>query len=244
MSERFSNIYEDSSRADAYSQLEFPGTYFLAYRDLPAIINAHVSGGSALDFGCGTGRSTRFLNGLGFNTVGVDISEQMIRKARETDPEGEYFTVGEDNLQQLHGRQFDLVLCTFTFDNIPAEKKASRFQALNGMLKRSGFIVNLVSSPQIYVHEWASFSTIDFPENKDATDGETVHIIMLDVDDRRPVEDILCSHRAYSELYDQANLTAIETHRPTGRASDNINWVNETTVAPWTIYVLRPNNAE
>ena len=148
MNERFSNIYEDSSRADAYSQLEFPGTYFLAYRDLPAIINAHVSGRQALDFGCGTGRSTRFLGGLGFKAVGVDISEQMIRKARERDPVCEYLTVGEGNLQQLHGRQFDLAFCAFTFDNIPGDKKARCFQALNGVLKQSGFIVNLVPLPR------------------------------------------------------------------------------------------------
>ena len=31
----FSNVYEDAKRAEAYSKLEFPGTYYLAYRDLP-----------------------------------------------------------------------------------------------------------------------------------------------------------------------------------------------------------------
>ncbi|MEE8632751.1 MAG: class I SAM-dependent methyltransferase, partial [Candidatus Bathyarchaeia archaeon] len=60
----FSNVYEDSERAEAYSKLEFPGTYYLAYRDLPKIISDHVKGREALDFGCGTGRSTRFLKRL------------------------------------------------------------------------------------------------------------------------------------------------------------------------------------
>jgi hypothetical protein len=31
----FRNVYEDSKRADAYAKMEFPGTYYLAYRDLP-----------------------------------------------------------------------------------------------------------------------------------------------------------------------------------------------------------------
>ena len=39
----FANVYEDSERAEAYAELEFPGTYFLAYRDLPQIINEQVS---------------------------------------------------------------------------------------------------------------------------------------------------------------------------------------------------------
>lgn len=77
------NCYEDARRADAYAKLEFPGTYYLAYRDLPEIIGNHVRGSRAIDFGCGTGRSTRFLRQHGFDAVGVDIAQDMIRKARE-----------------------------------------------------------------------------------------------------------------------------------------------------------------
>jgi hypothetical protein len=29
------NTYEDTMRASAYAELEFPGTYYLAYRDFP-----------------------------------------------------------------------------------------------------------------------------------------------------------------------------------------------------------------
>ncbi len=36
-----------------------------------------------LDLGCGTGEHSRFLNSLGCETVGVDRSETMIRKAKE-----------------------------------------------------------------------------------------------------------------------------------------------------------------
>ena len=49
----FSNVYDDTERAKAYAALEFPGTYYLAYRDLPAIIAQYVAGREALDFGCG-----------------------------------------------------------------------------------------------------------------------------------------------------------------------------------------------
>jgi predicted TPR repeat methyltransferase len=54
----------------------------LAYRDLPRIISEHVKGRKAIDFGCGAGRSTRFLRRIGFDVVGVDIAEDMIKKAR------------------------------------------------------------------------------------------------------------------------------------------------------------------
>ena len=76
----FSNAYEDAERAEAYAKLEFPGTYYLAFRDLPEIISQHVNGKKAMDFGCGTGRSTRFLTELGFDSVGVDISADMLKE--------------------------------------------------------------------------------------------------------------------------------------------------------------------
>ena len=86
----FRNTYEDANYAAAYAAMEFPGTYALAFRDLPEILARHVRGRRALDFGCGAGRSTRFLSRLGFDAVGVDISPEMIRLAREADPAGAY----------------------------------------------------------------------------------------------------------------------------------------------------------
>jgi hypothetical protein len=98
--------------------------------------------------------------------------------------------------------------------------------------------VNLVSSPEIYVHEWASFSTKDFPANRTARSGDKVLIVMLDVEDRRPVEDILWTDEDYREAYRRAGLGGVATHRPLGTARDPAPWVTETTVSPWAIYVL------
>jgi SAM-dependent methyltransferase len=239
MSLEFSNVYEDERRADSYAELGFPGTYYLAYRDLPEIIERHVDGRKAVDFGCGTGRSTRFLRDLGFDVIGVDISESMLEKANELDPEGDYRLVPDGTLPGLEPESVDLVLSVFTFDNIPAmEHKIALFQALGGLLVRDGRIVNLVSAPEIYLHEWASFSTRDFPENRAAVSGQEVRIVMLDVDDDRPVSDILCTGEDYRNVYDQAGLSAEATYRPLGRPEDPFDWVSEMTISPWAIYVL------
>lgn len=235
----FSNAYGDEQRAKAYATLEFPGTYSLAFRDLPRIISAHSKGTRALDFGCGTGRSTRFLKGLGFETVGVDISETMLAEARSRDPQGDYRLVTNDGPTDLPDNSFDIVLSAFTFDNIPTmERKVTLFHQLGRVLKSTGRIINLVSSPEIYTHEWASFSTKEYPENRVAKAGDVVRIIMTDVGDRRPIEDIIWPDDAYRETYAQAGLTILETHRPLATGDEPIQWVNETTVAPWVIYVL------
>ena len=239
MSPEFSNVYEDERRAESYAELGFPGTYYLAYRDIPAIIQRHVDGRRALDFGCGTGRSTRFLRELGFDVIGVDTSESMLERARELNPDGDYRLVPDGALPGLEPASFDLVLSVFTFDNIPAlEHKLTLFRALGGLLAPDGLIVNLVSAPEIYLHEWASFSTRDFPENRVAVSGQEVRIVMLDVDDDRPVTDILCSGEDYLRVYEQAGLTAEATYRPLGRPEDPFGWVSEMTISPWVIYVL------
>jgi SAM-dependent methyltransferase len=239
MSAGFFNIYEDKGRADAYANLEFPGTYYLAYRDLPAILGEHVQGRKALDFGCGAGRSTRFLRKLGFEAVGVDISEHMLARARELDPQGEYRLVPDGDLGGLAPDSYDLVLSAFTFDNIPTvAKKVALFRSLRSLLAAGGRIVSLVSSPDIYVNEWASFTTKAFPQNRKAQSGDKVLIVMLDVEDRRPVEDILWTDEAYSEVYKQVGLVPLKTYRPLAKQTEAYSWVSETTIAPWVIYVL------
>jgi SAM-dependent methyltransferase len=236
----FFNTWGDAKRAEAYSKLEFPGTYYLAYRDLPEIILEHVRGRKALDFGCGTGRSTRFLQRLGFNAVGVDIAEDMIKKAREIDPRGDYRLIENAGLSQFENGAYDLVLSVFTFDNIPTMgKKVEIFKEIKGLLKNDGKMVNLVSSPEIYTHEWASFSTKDFPENKHAKSGEKVKIIVTDLDDRRPVEDVVWADEYYRKVFKKAELELVKTYKPLAREDEPYRWVNETRIAPWVIYVLK-----
>jgi len=236
----FFNVYEDAKRAEAYSRLEFPGTYYLAYRDLPEIIFEHVKGRIAIDFGCGAGRSTRFLQKLGFSVVGVDISEDMIKKARELDSKGDYRLTKDDDLSQFQDHAYDLVLSVFTFDNIPTmDNKVRIFRELGSLLKNEGRIISVVSSPEIYVHEWASFSTEAFPENKRAKSGDVVRIVQTDIEDKRPVEDIIWTDEYYQETYKKAGLELVKTYKPLAKENEPFKWINETRIAPWVIYVLR-----
>jgi SAM-dependent methyltransferase len=234
----FSNVYEDEDRARSYARLEFPGTYYLAYRDLPLLIGEKRSG-AALDFGCGASRSTRFLRRNGFTATGVDISPEMLRMAREIDPSGDYRLIGDCDLSTLEPRAYDVILSAFTFDNIPTgEKKLRALKGLRGLLKNEGRMLNLVSSPEIYKHEWASFTTKDFPENLTAHTGDEVRIVMTDVEDRRPVVDVIWYDEDYRSLYAEAGLKVVRAHGPLGKADEPYPWVSEIAIPPWTVYVL------
>ncbi|MDH5805669.1 MAG: hypothetical protein OEZ54_10875, partial [Gemmatimonadota bacterium] len=135
---------------------------------------------------------------------------------------------------------YDLVLSTFTFDNVETmDHKVSLFTTLGGLVKPdTGRVVNLVSAPEIYQNEWASFTTKEFPENRSARSGEKVRIVMLDVPDRRPVEDVVCTDESYREVYARAGIELLETYRPLGDSDDPYRWVSETEISPWAIYVL------
>lgn len=234
------NVYDDAERAEAYAGLEFPGTYYLAYRDLPEVFGRFITGRLALDFGCGTGRSTRFLKRLGFEAIGVDISSSMIVQAKKFDPAGIYLLVEEGDFTALEPKSFDLVLSAFAFDNIPdVEKRAALLTRLRSLLSEEGRIVILGSTPDIYLHEWASFTTEAFPENARAASGKPVRIVMKDVADSRPVTDLLWHHEDYLQLFATSKLDLVARLNPLGQEAEPYEWISETSVAPWVIYVLK-----
>lgn len=239
MTEPFPNAYTDAARASAYADLEFAGTYWLAFRDIPDLITRHVTGRAALDFGCGAGRSSRFLQSLGFTTVGVDISAAMLGHARQRDPGGTYLLIPDGDLSVLSERQFDLVFCSFPFDNIAGrDKRVGLLRDLGARLRPEGRLVNLVSAPALYHHDWLSFTSTEFPENRTAQAGDPVRVTIREGADQRPVDDLFWTDEDYRATYAAAGLELLETHRPLGRPDDPHRWTTELSASPWVLYVL------
>jgi trans-aconitate methyltransferase len=238
MSSQFTNAYADRARAESYATLEYRGTYSLAFLELSVLLRRYAPGSRALDFGCGTGRSTRFLKNQGLQAEGIDISEAMLVEARRRDPRGSYRLVASDRPAELPEQTYDLVVAAFAFDNIPTAGKVDVLLSLRASIRPGGRMVLVVSTPELYVNEWASFSSRAFPENRRAQSGDPVRIILLDVSDPRPIEDILCTDAAYREAFAAAGLRVVQSRHPLGSPDDPIAWVSETTVAPWTLYEL------
>jgi SAM-dependent methyltransferase len=243
MNPPFANAYEDPGCARAYAGLDFQGTYYLAFRDLPGLIASHVKGIRALDFGCGAGRSSRFLRDLGYRVTGVDISGEMLLQAWQHDPLGDYRMIEGEELEEVGWESFDLILSAFTFDNIPSEESKIRLLgSFSRILAPDGIFLNLVSSPEIYIHEWASFSTRDFPGNRLAKTGDVVRIVNTSMNDPRPVQDILWPDWDYRRIYHMAGLKILQVHRPLAYDSEPFPWISETIIPPWVIYMLQKSS--
>ena len=85
----------------------------------------------------------------------------------------------------------------------------------------------------------ASFTTKAFPENWKAETGDIVRDIMLDVKDRTPVEDIYWTVPDYHKLFNLAALEIEAVYKPLGKDEEPYNWISETKIAPWMIFVLK-----
>jgi ubiquinone/menaquinone biosynthesis C-methylase UbiE len=74
--------------------------------------------GVALDAACGTGRLTRELADRGHRVVGVDSSPDMLARARERMPNGE-FLAGELHALPVPDDHVDLVVCGLALSHVP-----------------------------------------------------------------------------------------------------------------------------
>jgi len=79
-----------------------------------------------LDVGCGTGAAVRAAAVTVERAVGVDLSPQMIDRARElaTDAPGAEFVVGDSENLPFEPGAFTAVLCTASFHHYPDPQKA------------------------------------------------------------------------------------------------------------------------
>jgi SAM-dependent methyltransferase len=86
--------------------------------------------GRALDFGCGVGRLTRALAERFSETVGVDVSEQMVEQARKlnTDRPNLDFAVNvAPDLAAFESDSFDLVYSSKVLQHMPSGDQACSY---------------------------------------------------------------------------------------------------------------------
>jgi ubiquinone/menaquinone biosynthesis C-methylase UbiE len=114
----------------------------------------------ALDFGCGLGRLTRPLAGCFDECVGVDISDGMVRGARElnADVPGATFVVNRaDDLRRFEDASFDLVYSVIVLQHVPDRGTIESYVAeFCRVLRPGGLAIFQLPShiPKVFRLQW------------------------------------------------------------------------------------------
>lgn len=101
--------------------------------------------GSALDFGCGAGRLTRALSLRFERAVGVDISAEMVRVARELNadrPNCDFLVNAAPNLALFDSGSFDFAYSSIVLQHVPGRRLARAYvRELVRVLSENGLLV-------------------------------------------------------------------------------------------------------
>jgi ubiquinone/menaquinone biosynthesis C-methylase UbiE len=221
--------------AKAYADLEIADSFYLAYRDIPKLLEKYVKGKKALDYGCGGGRSTRFLKKLGFETTGVDISSDMIKESKTRDQNGKYLQIKSGEIP-FEDSTFDLIFSAIVFLEIPLKKEIEKvLNEMKRVLKKDGIIVIITGTRESYTDNWASF-ICDFPENKNLKSGDKAKLQIRGTD--VVLYDYVWFDEDYKKAFANTNLRLIEKLNPMPKGNEPYKWYAETRKPHWVIYVL------
>lgn len=94
-----------------------------------------------LDLGCGNGRLYKMLKKLSIDYIGIDISEELIKKAKENNPEVN-FIVGSALDLPFKNEIFDKVISIAVLHHIPSYKLRIKFMEEGyRVLKKDGCMI-------------------------------------------------------------------------------------------------------
>lgn len=104
------------------------------------VVDRHFKdGGTVLDIGCGTGRTTTALDGLGFEVVGLDITEAYVEYATAAFPDIA-FSVGDATALPFDDETFEHVLFSFNGIDVlsPEGMRLQAFREIRRVLEPGG----------------------------------------------------------------------------------------------------------
>lgn len=225
----------------AHISLRGEGTIFLAFRDLEAIIRSHFPTAPfeslhAIDYGCGTSRSTRYLKSLGISQVdGFDVSEEMIQEAKKLDPSGNYTKISS-GMVPVSDSVYDLALMSFVTVAIDTKDElAAIFKEIRRTLKKGGQFLCLTLSENFWDPKWQWLTyKQDYPENYTPVSGQKSRLTITSVN--LELTDCYWLDKDIIDCATKAGLSLNQLYYPLGKMEDGIVWQDETTCAPYTIF--------
>jgi ubiquinone/menaquinone biosynthesis C-methylase UbiE len=219
-----------------YSKFGIEGTSGLAFRDVFYLIKKYAHGKKTLDYGCGSGRSTRFLDSLGMSVVGVDTSKNMLDLANKIDPDRHYFLTESAKIP-IADNSYDVVFSSFVFLVLESKDEIRKItKDVNRILKEDGIFIIITASENLVKKDkkWVSYE-VDCKENMKSGDTYKVK--------NKEAKATFMNHHwtdeDYKKIFRASNFDLVETILPLGKENEASNWLSEKESSPRIIYVLR-----
>lgn len=231
------NIF-NKTKSELYSHLKIEGTGYLAYREIPRLIEKYVkSGNMSLDYGCGAGRSSAFLQDLKLYVDAVDVCPLMIDKAITNNPGLNIkFKTIKSGIIPSPNAFYDLVFSCLVMLEINSKNNLLKiFNEINRVLKKNGIFIMVTANTEMYNHDWLSVGT-NFSQNNNLNSGDLAKIIIKNIG--LELEDYYWTTTDYENLFRASKFQLIERLFPLGKKEDHFNWKNELLYAPYVVFVV------
>lgn len=228
-------INDYSIISNRYASLDNSGTAFLAFKRIPALVKQYAVGKKTLDYGCGSGSSTLFLNEIGLDVEGVDINQAMLKEASQLNVKTPFHLIKSAQLPHANNT-FDLVFSSFVLFEISTKSELSCvMNEIYRVLKKDGLFIAVTGSEALYNHTWLSLN-VDFEQNRYLKSGDIAKVLLKDAE--LVVYDYYWTNQDYLDIINTSHFSLLETLFPLGEASDGYPWKDENHFPPYVIYVL------
>ena len=227
--------YTDAS-AELYGSFGIEGTTYQIGFDAVAKLLGDIGSRTFLDFGCGTGRSARFLTELGARHVyAVDHDQNMIDQALARELDSVTF-VRIDSVIPLPDMSVDGAVSMNVFIEIRTlSAMAHACAEIARTLRPGAAFVLESSSPMAFGHTFRSFS---YPHAGPLRGGDTTPCIVTAPGGQFAIEDTYWTEDDYVDAIQQAGLTVTTIGYP--RPRDPAAWsTDEASVPPFIVIEAR-----
>ena len=193
----------------------------------------NVNGKSVLDYGCGTGTFSRFLQSKKASVTGVDVSENMIEVAKSNSSDKiAYYPISSGGLDFIPDNMFDFVVSNFVLCTVPSRREISMIlDQIYRVLKKGGLFVFMNSNwDKSNGKEFISFK-LDYCN--DLVSGHPVTAIIKS-DPPIMLHDYFWPIAEYRKLLQESGFR-INVLREDIADNDDVRWLDEREFPPYYV---------
>jgi ubiquinone/menaquinone biosynthesis C-methylase UbiE len=226
-------IYSPENAA-LYNQLAIKGTTYEPIFDEMARLLGSLEGETALDFGCGTGRTARFLLTLNAQKViGVDHNITMLSLAKQANIKNAEFYLIEKELVPLPDNSVDVALSHMVFVECKSlEQIKQALCEIYRVLKPGGQCVIVSGNPESVGHEFVSWV------DKKPEGFRSGSPIICTIKGEKPfiVEDVCWLEQDYHDVLKSVGFQVNQVTFPLAKGE---GWLSETRISPAMLFDAR-----